>query len=474
MRALTISELIDATGGVPSGIDDLNRLITRIETDSRQVKPGDLFWALEGQNHDGHDFVEEALRRGAILAVVEEDRCAAPSCVVVKDSLMALWDFAEWYRREHDALIIGVTGSVGKTTTRRMIAAVLSSKFRGIQSPRNYNNQFGVPLSLLQLSADHDFGVFELGASQVGEIADLAEVARPEIGVITAIGPSHLEEFGAYEAIIETKAGLLDKLPPEGFAVLNGDDRNVRNLASRAPCPVILVGEKSHNTLLATDVAVENHQLTFSVNDDRFCVPASGRHHLTAALIAIAIGRHIDMTAAEIQRGLDTFQPESGRCEVLQMGDWTVINDTYNANPISMSAACRTLKDWQTTGKKILLIGDMLSLGEWSHDFHHLLGQEITRSAIDRVIAYGPQAAIVAGSAKKNGMDAGCLGVCRDAETVRLLLDLWLGPQDVILLKGSRGMKMEQFLTEVQRLTEVRRQVKLPDEQLGDPSRKVA
>ena len=177
------------------------------------------------------------------------------------------------------------------------------------------------------------------------------------------------------------------------------------------------------------------------------------------------------MTDEEIQQGLQTFTSTQGRCQVISIGPWTIIDDTYNANPMSMSAACRTLKDWQTNGKRILLAGDMLALGDWSEDFHHLLGEEITRSKIDRLIAFGSQAANVAGSARKNGMDAGCLGTCRDQETAMMLLDLWLEPDDVILIKGSRGMKMESFIPRLQQLAEQQITTNPPQESI---QRKVA
>lgn len=456
MRKITFDELISATGGTPVGFEDEFTNISNIQIDSRKVQPGDLFWALEGAKQNGHHFVEEALSKGAVAAVVEEDQCDLPQTIRVEDSLMALWDFADWYRSQFDAMVIGVTGSVGKTTTRRMIAAVLSAKFNGVQSPRNYNNQYGVPLSLLQLDEDHDFGVFELGASKPGDINDLAEVIHPEVGVITAIGPSHLDEFGSYENIVQTKGELLDHIPEAGFVVLNGDDRNVRQMAERASCQVILVGEKKHNDLIATDVVVENEQLRFQVGESQFSVPVTGRHYLTAALVAIAIARQIDMTEEEIQHGLNQFESTDGRSKTLSIGPWTIIDDTYNANPLSMSAACRLLKDWSTTGKRILLTGDMLSLGEWSDDFHHLLGEEVTRSKIDCLIAYGSQAANVAGSARKHGMDAGCLGSCHDPQIVMTLLDLWLEQGDVLLIKGSRGMQMESFIPKIQQLAESR------------------
>ncbi|WP_437228480.1 UDP-N-acetylmuramoyl-tripeptide--D-alanyl-D-alanine ligase [Planctomicrobium sp. SH661] len=460
MQAISFQELIAITGAIPVAIGDLEHRVTRIEIDSRKIQAGDLFWALEGDRQDGHKFVKQALGSGAVAAVVEagkSQKIEGPH-LAVEDSIFALWQVAHWYRRQSEALVIGVTGSVGKTTTRRMIASVLGSRFTGIESPLNFNNKFGVPLSLLQIEPHHEFAVIELGASRVGEIDALSTVAEPEVGVITAIGPAHLDEFGTLEAIVKTKGELLESLPPSGFAVLNGDDRQIRLMAARATCPVLFVGEREQNDVRAVDVQHRNEMLLFAVDGTPFELTATGRHHLTSALIAIAIGKHLDMTGDEIAAGLRNFRAAPGRCETTQIGGWTVIDDTYNASPLSMSAACHILRDWESTGKRILVTGDMLALGEWSQDFHRLFGEEASRSKLNRLIAVGSQAAVVAGSARKHGMDAGCLGVAKDHDLALMLLDCWLEPGDVVLVKGSRGMKMEVIVHGLHRLASQRSQ----------------
>jgi UDP-N-acetylmuramoyl-tripeptide--D-alanyl-D-alanine ligase len=464
MQPISFHELIAAVGGTPVGLPALEQKFARVEIDSRSIRPGDLFWALQGKKQDGHKFVKQAFAAGAVAAVVERAqalRLPEPR-IEVDDALAALWLFANWYRRQFETLVISVTGSVGKTTTRRVIAAVLSARFAGIESPLNFNNEFGVPLSLLQIEAQHEFAVIELAASSEGEIEALAAIAQPEVGAVTAVGPAHLDEFGSLEAIIRTKGELLAALPETGFAVINGDDKNVRQMAGRAPCQVILVGEKEHNHVRAEQVSVGNGRLEFTVDGTRFQLAAAGRHHITAALMAVAIGRQFDMTDAEIAQGLARFASAPGRSHPQQIGLWTVIDDTYNANPLSMSAACATLRDWQAAGKRILVTGDMLSLGDWGTDFHRLLGEEAARSRIDRLIAVGAQAVAVAGSARKQGMDAGCLGACRDQEIALMLLDCWLEPGDVVLVKGSRGMKMELLIAGLKRLADQRRQDEPP------------
>ncbi len=456
MVSIAFRDLISATGGNPVDIVDLEQSVLRIETDSRKIQPGDLFWALEGTRFDGHKFAKQALASGAIACVVDaakSSRVPGPR-IEVDNTLSALWQLANWYRGQFEALVISVTGSVGKTTTRRMITSVLSTRYQGMETPQNFNNQVGVPLSLLMLEPHHEFAVIELGASKAGEIEELAAVAEPEVGVITAIGPAHLDGFENLEAIVRTKGELIDAIPESGFVVLNGDDRQVRQMAARAACPVILVGERDHNTIRAEQVTLENNYLKFRVGESDFELNVTGRHHLHSALIAMAIGRQLEMTDAEIAYGLRSFQSIEGRSHSMQIGDWTVIDDTYNANPLSMSAACQILKDWQTPGKRILVTGDMLSLGDWTDDFHRMFGEEVARSTVRHLIAVGAQANTVTGSARRNGMDPGCLGTCKDHDLALMLLECWLSPGDVVLVKGSRGMKMEAIVAGLQKLAQ--------------------
>jgi UDP-N-acetylmuramoyl-tripeptide--D-alanyl-D-alanine ligase len=445
MTPVRISDLIAATGGRGMGIRDTSIGIARIETDSRKVRPRDLFWALKGKKHDGHDYIPQARDRGAGICVSERQSDGIP-VLLVDDTLLALRDFAKWYRRQLDALIIGVTGSVGKTTTRNMVASVLAQRFHGMQSPHNYNNHIGVPLSLLQIQQDHEYAVLELAASRIGEISELADTAQPEIGLVTAIGPAHLEEFGSLENISRAKGELLAALPETGFAVLNGDDEAVRSLANRAACEVFFVGERVRNHVVARGVEEFNDRIQFQIDRSRFQVRTAGRHHLTAAIMAVTVGREVGMSDDEVAAGLESFRPVAGRCCVSRLGDWTVIDDTYNSNPRSMQAACRLLRNWAGPGNRVLVTGDMLALGAETETHHTELGRLIAGSGIDRLVALGAQAATVARSAREAGMDAGCLGACRDLDTLMLLLDCWLEPDDVVLVKGSRGMYMEQVI----------------------------
>ncbi len=452
MPRATLQDLIVATGGRPSGEVRAGDAVGTVRTDSRQVAPGDCFWALPGSSLNGHDFCGEAIRRGAACCVVEEDRpaLAGHPLITVASSPAALASFARWHRQSCDAMVIGVTGSVGKTTTRSMLHAVLSGRFAGTQSPANFNNHVGVPLSLLEIKPHDEFAVIELGASGVGEIAALAGIARPEAGIITAVGPAHLERFGSLAAIEQAKGELAEAIPEDGFVVLNGDDPRVRAMAGRARCRTILVGEGPHNDLRPDLVQVATNLLTLTLGDTAFRLAVTGRQHVAAALASIAVAREIGLSDAEIASGLERFQPVGGRCRPMKVGPWTVIDDTYNASPTSMAAACDLLKDWQGPGRRWLVVGDMLELGPDSPEFHRQLGRRAARSNIDGLIAVGPQAGDTIAAAREAGMSAGQLAVCKDFATVFLHLDCWLTPGDVVLIKGSRGMRMEQVIEQLQ------------------------
>lgn len=448
MEAVHFSQLLEATHGTPRGVANDDFAFSRVCTDSRELVRGDLFWSLAGSRHDGHQFATAALKAGACLAVVDQQHAEQTSgpCLVVENTLTALHDLARWYRHQREALVIGVTGSVGKTTTKEMIYTVLSARHQGVKTPHNFNNEIGLPLSLLDLSAEHEFGVFEMGAARIGDIRALCETACPEVGVLTRIGPAHLQSFGTVENIYQGKGELLESLPTHGFAVIGGDDERLREMAARAACPVLFVGEKSGNQIRATQVEVRPGKLLFTVDRKRYEVPATGRHYLAAALCALAVGREIGMDAAAIATGLQNFVGEPGRSRPEQCGSWTVIDDTYNANPTSMLAACCLLQDWPTDKKRIMVTGDMLELGAEASHLHRELGTCVAHAGVDRLLALGQFAGDVARGAQAQGLPPHRLAACKDLDPLLAILDCWLDPGDVLLVKGSRGMQMERVV----------------------------
>ena len=451
MEQVAFEQLIQATGGtafrLPPGCFE------SISTDSRKVRPHQVFWCLKGASFNGHDFAKKAMQQGAAACVVNTGEFPESSRfprIEVDDTHEALLDLAAWYRRQLEPVVIGVTGSVGKTTTRRMIFEVLATKHSGIQSPANYNNFIGVPLTVFLIESHHEFAVVELGASATGEIMELADVAVPEVGVVTAIAPAHLEGFGDIEKVIQAKGELVEAIPESGFVVLNGDDENVRSLAGRCSGNVIFVGENENNDIRATNVAASFGQLSFTASGFDFCVPATGRHYLTSALAAVAVAQEIGVEPYEINDGLSMFTPASGRCEMTHVGRMTLIDDTYNSNPASLNAAADLLGNWCEPARRVLITGDMKELGNRAEDLHYITGEHIGRTGIDALISYGDYADDIADGAIDAGMDSWRIAACPSREILNLTLDCWLKPDDVVLVKGSRSTHMEKVVEWIQ------------------------
>ncbi|MHB8899176.1 MAG: UDP-N-acetylmuramoyl-tripeptide--D-alanyl-D-alanine ligase [Thermoguttaceae bacterium] len=439
---------IAACGQSPRG----NSPIGPIVTDSRRVRPGDVFWGLAGTRWDGSDFAEEAFAQGAAGVVANKPVQAPEGCwaLVVDDTLRALHAWAAWHRERFRGAVIAVTGSVGKTTTRQMIHTVLSRRMRGTCSPQNYNNHVGVPLSMLAMEPDHDFVVLELGASAPGEIASLAALCRPTIGVITHVGDAHLGGFGSRQGIADAKSELLVALPAEGCAVL-GEDPWLKRLRIRSAAPTIMVGRGTDCDLIAKEVVLGQGALSYIVRDVRFEVPVWGRHHLTAALAAVAVGQQMGFTLDEIADALAAFVPLPMRCEVMQIRGATIINDTYNASPTSMLAALDLLRDFDTRGRRIAVLGDMLELGEEAVAMHRQLGdQAVTRCGADLLIACGQYAPYVVAGARAAGIPASRSLLCRQPEETLAHLGQAILPGDVVLVKGSRSLEMERIVQAMQ------------------------
>ncbi len=449
-----LCRLVDAVRGDAIGLETGSGF-ERVCIDSREVRPGDLFWALPGEQTDGHRFVGDALARGAAGCVIARSRLddvkaqqrgSELPLVTVEDTSGALREFARWHRRTVDALVIGITGSVGKTTTRNVVWQVLSEQYRGVQSPRNYNSETGLPLSLLEITEADEFAVVELAACRRGEIGLLASVSEPEIGVITAVSPVHLATFGSVDEIRQTKAELLERLPASGLAILNGDDDEVRSLAGVAGCRTVLVGERDDCDAVVSDVWVHNGRIEFRLDGESFGIPAAGRHHLTTAALSATLAREVDVPVAAIRRGLAAHRPIAGRCEVKSIGRWTVVDDTYNSSPQALLAACRLLRDWQTDGRKVLVTGDMLELGADAALWHARVGATLSEHRIDAVVAVGPGSGELARAARAAGMPHQWTAECEDVATAGVVLDCWLQPGDVVLVKGSRAMQMERIV----------------------------
>jgi UDP-N-acetylmuramoyl-tripeptide--D-alanyl-D-alanine ligase len=455
MHDVTIKQLHEITGGrlrlatLPPRHGELAR-VRHVVTDSRQVRQGDIFWGLPGTRLDGSHFAIEAYARGAEGVIVGRKYVQPwPGCwsLEVADSQRALEQLAAWNRRRHAGRVVAVTGSVGKTTTRQMIRAVLERGLCGSSSPKNYNNHVGLPLAMLAMDPRDDFAVLELAASAPGEIAPLAALCRPHVGVITRVGDAHLGGFGSLDGVAQAKAELLDALDADGWAVLAGDDERLRKMVPRVRSNVVWFGRSLDNDVVATGVESRHGQLSFTVDGTRICLAAWGRHHLASALAAVAVGRIFGMSDAEIGRGLAEFEPPPMRCQIAKVGGATLIDDTYNSSPVAMRAALELLRDFDAPGRRIVICGDMRELGEAAGRLHRHLGdQVVTLCGADLLVACGRHADDVVAGARAAGMPHSRAIAVGSPEELLDHFATELEPGDVVLVKGSRALAMERLV----------------------------
>ena len=416
---------------------------TRPETGNRDH--ASLFVALKGERHDGHDFTDSFLAGGGTAALVEHP--VDGPCVVVTDACRALGDLARHYRAQFDVPVVGVTGSVGKTSTRGMIASVLNTAGTVCSTAGNLNNAIGVPLTLLGLLASDRFAVVEMGMDHLGEMRYLTNIVRPTIAVITNIGTAHIANLGSRAAILQAKLEILEGLSPDGLVVLNGDDKLLRSASGDLKFRVRYYGVNDANGgIRAQDVDLRTTESRFSVDLEdrrhRFRVPAPGAHHIGNALAAITVGIECGIAVDDIKRGIENFTPEAMRQIIDVVHGVRIIEDCYNAGPESMKAALDVLALTAENGHKIAVLGDMLELGDFSAGFHREVGEYAVATHVDTVVAVGEDAELIAEAAESGGVPAHHLTT--NAEAVALLTQM-VAPGDTVLIKASHGMKFEEI-----------------------------
>ena len=434
-----------------SGEFDHKALALGYSIDSRTIRPGELFFAVKGERRDGHAFVAQALARGAVAAVVRKDQLARYSVITgllaVDDTLAALQTLGTAVRRLWAKTLVGVTGSTGKTTTKDAIAHVLSQRFRVLKSEGNFNNHFGLPLMLLKLEPEHHIAVIEMGMSHAGEIAALAKIAQPEIGVVTNVAPVHLEFFDSVADIARAKYELVGSLPAAGTAILNADDEYVSQFGRDFRGKVVLYGMKA-----SADVRAENIEFCGAAGSafdlvagscrERAMLPLVGKHNIYNALAAVAVGLERGLSPSEAVGALATLLPSDKRGVVVQVGNITVINDCYNSNPKALDAMVDTLAAMPAR-RHIVVAGEMLELGPAGEEMHRKSGQHMAGQKIDWLIGVRGLAKPMVEAARAAGIQAEFVATPEEAGE-------WLIREarggDVVLLKASRGVKLERAL----------------------------
>lgn len=444
MTPLTLDEIVRVVQGRRScALSPVT--VSGVSTDSRTVSAGDLFFALRGARCDGHAYVDEALAKGAVAAVTSF-RCAADSrpLVYVGDTVEALGRLAAFHRSQRSTQVIAVTGSNGKTTTKCMIDHVLSAHLSGRAAPRSYNNAVGVPLTLLSAQAGDDYLVVELATSGRGEISSLAQMAAPTVGVITSIGDAHLDGLTDRAGIATEKAAILDHLRPGGLAVLNADASELDTLVSRAGGhTVVTFGASDAADVRVTDVVTGIDAVTFRINGKfELTLPSPGAHNALNAAAAFAVCRRLKLEPEQIAEALATFEPPPMRLNVSRVGNITLIDDSYNANPSSTLAAIEVLRNARS-GRRVFVGGEMLELGSRSSALHEQTGRRIAEAGVNLLVAIGAHAPDVISGAHAMGRRMNTI-MYADTETACRDLPNWLTDADTVLIKGSRKLELDR------------------------------
>jgi UDP-N-acetylmuramoyl-tripeptide--D-alanyl-D-alanine ligase len=451
MEMLGIEEIIHALVAIPFNCKSVEQ-ISGITTDSRKIHKGDMFIALKGEKFDGHEYAEAAIRSGAAVVLSHQRLNTDIPYLLVDDTLEALHRLAKYYKKKFDIPFVAVTGSSGKTTTKDMIAAVLMEKYNVLKTEGNFNNAIGLPLTLFRLERNHEICVIEMGMNSLGEIELLAEIVRPDAGVITNVGTAHIERLKSRENILKAKTEMFTYFNSTNTAIINGDNDMLQSLNDK-PYKIIRYGLDSQNDCRAENIVEKGEagidfDVIYQGVKESYQVPIPGIHNVYNALSAICTAKMYGLSCAEINQGLANFKPSKMRMEIFQgILNTKVINDVYNANPDSMKAAINVLSSMEvpSPGRRVCILGDMFELGDLAKDEHSNIGRFAAENKIDVILAVGKMASEIIKGASMVGKNNQLYCFESNAEVIENLKGI-IKYNDIILIKGSRGMYMENIV----------------------------
>jgi UDP-N-acetylmuramoyl-tripeptide--D-alanyl-D-alanine ligase len=466
MRSRTLGDVVRVVRGSLRSSGGGGVTVTEVAVDSRRAGPGSVFFALAGEGSDGHAFVADAFSRGAAAAVVRggSEVAAGNPIIEVADPGQALLDLARDERDRIAGIVVGITGSTGKTCTKDFTAAVLTERLRVVASPASFNNEVGLPLTILRATEDTEAIVCEMGSRGLGHIRLLCDVARPTMGVVTNVGVAHMELFGSPGVLREAKAELPESLPPDGVAVLNADDRVVRSYAARTEARTVLVGTSRDAHVRAEGVSLDpeagtaRFRLVTPEGSDDVVLTVAGEHMVSNALAAAGVGWALGMPVGELARGLRLAKVTGGRMEVHRTADGLrVVNDAYNANPTSMAAALRAARWMAGGGRCIAVLGPMAELGTIAREEHLRVGELLVRLGIHSLVAVGEEARPIAAGAQHEGLEPDRIHLVDDPARAVEVVRSVARPGDLVLVKASRVARLERVADALLAETDERR-----------------
>ncbi len=457
MKNLTPEHMAEACGGIFYGKEsDRQKEICSVTTDSREVCPGCLFAAIKGEHVDGHMFISSAVEAGALCVITEHDPPdqLSGNFIKVDSTVRALGDIAAYYLEQLCIPVVGITGSVGKTSTKEMVAAVLSQKYRTLKTEGNFNNDLGVPLTIFRLAEEDQIAVLEMGINHFGEMHRLAEIARPDTCLITNIGPCHLEFLGDRDGVLRAKSEIFDFLPSTGHVILNGDDDKLQTLKEVNGIRPTFFGTENGNDIYADRIEKKgldgiSCRICTPQGNFQTTIPIPGMHMVMNALAGTAAGLQYGLQLDEIRAGIESLKPLGGRFHIIHTDQFTIIDDCYNANPTSMQASLQVLQD--ASGRRVAILGDMAELGEDAEVIHRDVGEFAGTLDIDLYICVGPLSSQVAAGIHAENPKIPAVTIA-DLESLLFQLPSFLQKGDTILVKASHVMQFEKVVEKLEEL----------------------